>query len=63
MTNTHQMFGHFQDHWTDQGGLMEYAWQWWFDGTYRTNRRRLGTAGRLRRRGVLRATRLLRLLP
>jgi len=34
MTNTDQMFAHFQDHWTDDGGLMEYAWEWWFDGTY-----------------------------
>jgi hypothetical protein len=32
MTNTDQMFGYFQDHWTDQGGLMGYGWQWWFTG-------------------------------
>ncbi len=24
---------YYQDHWTDQGGLMEYGWDWWFDGT------------------------------
>jgi hypothetical protein len=27
------IFDHFQDHWTDEGGLMEYGWDWWFDGT------------------------------
>ena len=27
------MFGHFQDHWTDNGGWMDWAWNWWFDGT------------------------------
>ncbi|MHC4462513.1 MAG: hypothetical protein ACYS6W_13920 [Planctomycetota bacterium] len=34
MTNTDQIFDHFQGYWTDQGGLMEYGWEWWFDGTY-----------------------------
>lgn len=29
-------FAYFQDHWTDQGGLMNYAWEWWIDGTNRT---------------------------
>ena len=24
---------YYQDHWSDQGGLMEYGWDWWFDGT------------------------------
>jgi len=33
MTNTDQMFQYFQDHWTNQGGHMEYAWDWWFEGT------------------------------
>jgi len=33
MTNTDQMFQYFQDHWTDQGGLMQFGWDWWFDGT------------------------------
>ena len=33
MTNTDQIFGYFQDHWTDQGGLMQFGWDWWFDGT------------------------------
>ncbi len=23
----------FQDYWTDVGGLMEFGWNWWFDGT------------------------------
>jgi len=26
-------FGYFQDHWTDAGGLMEFGWGWFFDGT------------------------------
>jgi len=34
MTTTDEMFEYFQDHWTDDGGLMEYGWDWWFDGTY-----------------------------
>lgn len=33
MTTTDQMFAYFQDHWTDEGGLMYYGWDWWFDGT------------------------------
>jgi hypothetical protein len=33
MTNADQMFRYFQDHWTDQGSLASYAWDWWFDGT------------------------------
>jgi hypothetical protein len=27
------IFGYYQDHWTDAGGLPEFAWEWWFDGT------------------------------
>lgn len=27
------IFGYYQNHWTDLGGFMEYAWNWWFDGT------------------------------
>jgi hypothetical protein len=27
------MFYNFQDHWSDQTGLMGYGWNWWFDGT------------------------------
>lgn len=26
------IFQNFQDHWSDQGGMMEYGWHWWFDG-------------------------------
>jgi|SaaInl7_200m_RNA_FD_contig_101_304133_length_1005_multi_4_in_0_out_0_1 hypothetical protein len=26
-------FGYFQDHWTDEGSLPEFGWQWFFDGT------------------------------
>ena len=33
MTTADQMFAYFQDHWTDQGGMMEYGWDWWFDGS------------------------------
>jgi hypothetical protein len=35
MTNTDQMFAHFCAHWVDQGGMMEYGWNWWFDGVSR----------------------------
>lgn len=27
------IFAYFQNHWTDLGGLMEFGWDWWFDGT------------------------------
>jgi PKD repeat protein len=33
MWNSDEMFAHFQDHWTDEGSLMEYGRHWWFDGT------------------------------
>ena len=32
MTNDDQMFQYYVDHWTNSGGMMEYAWAWWFDG-------------------------------
>ena len=32
MANTDEMFAYFQEHWTDEGSLMEYGWDWWFDG-------------------------------
>jgi len=32
MTDTDEIFAYFQDHWTDQGGLMEFGWEWWFSG-------------------------------
>ena len=32
MTTTDQMFSYYQDHWTDQGGLAQFGWGWWFDG-------------------------------
>lgn len=31
-TDEDSIFGYFKDHWTNQGGLMEYGWNWWFDG-------------------------------
>lgn len=33
LVTTDDMFAYFQDHWTDAGGLMEFGWGWWFDGT------------------------------
>lgn len=45
MTNTDQMFGYFQDHWTDEGGIMEYGWDWWFDGTNNTQGEPYASAG------------------
>ncbi len=36
MTNTDQMFGYFQDHWTNEPGMMKFGWEWWFDGTNNT---------------------------
>jgi len=36
MTDSDQMFQHFQVHWSDQGGLMRYGWEWWFNGTNTT---------------------------
>lgn len=27
------IFAYYQDHWTDEGGHAEFAWDWWFDGT------------------------------
>jgi len=33
MTTSDQVFAYYQNHWTDQGGMMRYGWDWWFDGT------------------------------
>ncbi|MHA1907986.1 MAG: PKD domain-containing protein, partial [Candidatus Thorarchaeota archaeon] len=33
MWNSDDMFMHYQNHWTDEGSLMEFGWNWWFDGT------------------------------
>lgn len=30
--NSDDIFAYFQDHWTDEGGLMQFGWDWWFDG-------------------------------
>ncbi len=30
--STDEIFAYFQDHWTDDGGLMQFGWGWWFDG-------------------------------
>ena len=34
MTTADDMFAYFQNHWTDLGSLMEWGWEWWFDGSY-----------------------------
>jgi len=36
MTTADEMFAYFQDHWTDAEGLAQIAWDWWFDGTSKT---------------------------
>lgn len=28
------IFQHYLDHWTDEGGLPEFGWEWWINGTY-----------------------------
>lgn len=32
MTSAEQNFQYYQDHWTDKGSQMEFAWEWWFTG-------------------------------
>lgn len=32
-TSEDTIFVYFQDHWTDEGGLPGFAWEWWFNGT------------------------------
>jgi len=31
--NSAQIFTHFQDHWTDNGGYSSWAYNWWIDGS------------------------------
>lgn len=31
--NSDDIFDYYINHWTDEGSLMDYAWDWWFDGT------------------------------
>ena len=33
MTTSDQVFACFQSHWSDQGGMMQYGWNWWFSGS------------------------------
>jgi len=33
MSNADHVFKYLQDHWTNASGMMEFAWEWWFDGT------------------------------
>ena len=33
MVKSDQMFDYFEEHWTDEGGLPEYAIEWWLNGT------------------------------
>ncbi len=32
MTNSDEMFAHFNAHWEDQGSLANIGWMWWFNG-------------------------------
>ena len=32
MVNADEMFDHFTSHWTNKGGYMSFAWEWWFTG-------------------------------
>ncbi|MBN1614912.1 MAG: PEP-CTERM sorting domain-containing protein [Deltaproteobacteria bacterium] len=32
-SNEDLIWQNFQYHWTDEGGIMAFGWQWWFDGT------------------------------
>lgn len=32
--NEDKIFKNFQDHWTNQGSLMDVAWRWWLNGEY-----------------------------
>ena len=34
------IFSYFVQHWTDNGGLMQYGWEWWFNGTNEMQGRR-----------------------
>ena len=36
IATSQQIFQYYQDHWTDNGGMMEFAWRWWFSGTNTT---------------------------
>jgi len=33
MADTDEMFDYFKAHWANGGLIVEYAWDWWFDGT------------------------------
>lgn len=33
LSGADSIFGYYQDHWTDAGGLPEFGWGWFFDGT------------------------------
>ena len=33
LASAQDIFLYLQGHWTDQGGMMEYGWDWWFAGT------------------------------
>ena len=37
LSGADSIFGSFQDHWTDEGGLMEFGWGWFFDGINLSN--------------------------
>jgi hypothetical protein len=31
--SSYEIFDYYAQHWSNTGGIMEYAWRWWFDGT------------------------------
>jgi MYXO-CTERM domain-containing protein len=33
LTDADQVFSYFQQHWSNDGGMMAFGWKWWFDGT------------------------------
>ncbi|MFP4054101.1 MAG: PEP-CTERM sorting domain-containing protein [Phycisphaerae bacterium] len=35
LTDEDAIFSYYQQYWSDKGGMMEYGWEWWFDGTNR----------------------------
>ncbi len=32
LSTSQQIFQYYQNHWTDDGGMMQYGWSWWFSG-------------------------------
>jgi hypothetical protein len=34
MTDADEIFGYLTDHWSNEGGMPYFAWDWWFDGDH-----------------------------